>query len=117
MRPVVCTPPRGAAGGGGSAFAAGGGAVLAGWNVALGVYVASVWFAVGRKDAAQTQSLAMSEDLTRIESELVLIAASLVNLLVVALALVHVNGDGVVVSSVVNAGCLLSVALSWAVTH
>ena len=100
-----------------SVFAAWEYAVLAGWNVALGVYVAGVWFDVGGKDAAATEALAMSEDLTRLESELVLIAASLVNLLVVGLALVHVNGEDVVIAFVVNGGCLLSVALSWSVTH
>jgi uncharacterized membrane protein len=92
-------------------------AILAGWSVALGLYVAWVWFDVGRKDAAATQALAMSEDLSRVQSELVLLAASLVNLVVVVLALVAVSGGSVVAGFVVNGGCLLSVALSWAVTH
>jgi uncharacterized membrane protein len=92
-------------------------AILAGWNVALGVYVVWVWVDVGGKDAAATQALAMSEDLSRVQSELVLLAASLVNLVVAGLALVAVTGDNVVATFIVNGGCLLSLALSWAVTH
>ena len=100
-----------------AAFAAWQYAILAGWNVVLAMYVAWVWFDVGRKEAAETRALAMSEDLSRVQGELVLLAASLVNLAIVGIALEAVTGESVAIAFIVNGGCLLSVALSWAVTH
>jgi uncharacterized membrane protein len=62
-------------------------AVLAGWDAALAVYVAWVWASVGALDAQATQRVAGSEDLSHAATEFVLIAASVMNLVAVALAL------------------------------
>ncbi|MGH2525960.1 MAG: DUF1345 domain-containing protein, partial [Actinomycetota bacterium] len=88
--------------------------LLAGWDAALAVYVAWVWVSVGALDAQATQRVAGSEDLSHAAAEFVLIAASVMNLVAVALALVHANDASLLAAAMINVATVLSVSLSWA---
>ena len=90
-------------------------AVLAGWDAALVVYVAWVWASVGALDAQATQRVAGSEDLSHAATEFVLIAASVMNL--VAVALIHANDVSLLPAAMINVSTVLSVSLSWAAVH
>jgi uncharacterized membrane protein len=92
-------------------------AVLSGWDVALAIFLASVWMGVGRLDSDTTRSLAITEDLSHLAAEVLLTAASVVNLAVVGSALIEATDRDVVVATLINGACVLSVALSWAVLH
>ena len=91
--------------------------MLAGWDAALAVYVAWVWASVGALDAQATQRVAGSEDLSHAAAEFVLIAASVMNLVAVALALVHANDASLLAAAMINVATVLSVSLSWAAVH
>lgn len=92
-------------------------ALLAGWDAALAVYVAWVWASVGALDAQATERVAGSEDLSHAAAEFVLIAASVMNLVSVALALVHANDASLLAAAMINVATVLSVSLSWAAVH
>jgi uncharacterized membrane protein len=92
-------------------------ALLAGWDAALAVYVAWVWASVGAMDAQATQRVAGSEDLSHAAAEFVLIVASVMNLVAVALALVHANDGSFEAAALINVATVLSVSLSWAAVH
>ena len=92
-------------------------AVLAGWDAALAAYVAWIWASVGALDAQATQLVARSEDLSHRAAEFVLIAASVMNLVAVAVALVHANDASFVAKAMINVATVLSVSLSWAAVH
>jgi uncharacterized membrane protein len=91
--------------------------VIAGWDVALAVYVAWVWLSVGRLDAASTRAVAMTEDLSHRTSEAFLLAASLINLAGVGSALVFASRESPIVAGAINGLTVLSVSLSWAAVH
>ena len=92
-------------------------AVLVGWDAALAVYVAWIWASVGHLDAQATQRVAGSEDLSHAAAELVLIAASVMNLVAVAFALVQANDASFVAAALISVATVLSVSLSWAAVH
>ena len=91
--------------------------VLAGWDVALATYIAWMWSSVAGLDPETTRRVAMAEDLSHAQAEVLLIAASVMNLVVVGLALVEATGQGVVEAGLINGATVLSVALSWSVVH
>lgn len=92
-------------------------AVLAGWDLALAIYVTWGWISVRNFDAVQTGAMALTEDLSLRESELVLIVASLMNLGVSAFALIEATSQTVLIAGLINGATVLSVALSWAAVH
>jgi uncharacterized membrane protein len=92
-------------------------AVLAGWDVALAIHVCWGWIIVRNFDAAQTGAMALTEDLSHRESELVLIVASLMNLGASAFALIEATSQTVLVAGLINGATVLSVALSWTAVH
>ena len=92
-------------------------AVLIGWNVALALFVPWLWLRVRALDADATRASAMGNDFSHLAAELVLIAASVLNLAVVGAALVEATSRPTVTAGLINGGCVLSVALSWAVIH
>jgi uncharacterized membrane protein len=91
--------------------------VLAGWDTALATYLAWVWISVGRLPPETTQRLATSEDLSHVAAEIVLIAASVVNLSIVGAALIEARNRNLVEAGLINGTAVLSVALAWAVIH
>jgi uncharacterized membrane protein len=88
-------------------------ALLAGWDAAAATYVAWVWLSLRRKDAAMTKEIATSEDSSRAAADIVLISASLANLVGVGFALIEASGHSGAVRAAITAIALLGVALSW----
>lgn len=92
-------------------------ALLLGWDVFLAVYIAWVWLSVGRLDAEATKAVSVTEDLSHAAAELVLIAASVMNLVAVGLALVEATDQTALIAGLINGATVLSVSLSWAAVH
>jgi len=92
-------------------------AILAGWDVAVVIYLAWVWIAVWRLDPGTTARLAKREDPSAPVAELVVISAGIAMLVAVGFALVRAGQatDGMK-AFLVTLG-LLSVVLSWTIVH
>jgi len=92
-------------------------AILAGWDVAVVIYLLWVWIAVRRLDPGTTARLAKREDPSSAVAELVVIGAGIAVLVAVGLALVKAGqAAGGMKAFLVTLG-LLSVVLSWTVVH
>src|SRR6201989_2931329 len=92
-------------------------AILAGWDVAVVIYLAWVWIAVWRLDPGTTARLAKREDPSAPVAELVVISAGIAMLVAVGFALVRAGqaADGMK-AFLITLG-LFSVVLSWTVVH
>ena len=92
-------------------------AILAGWDVAVVIYLLWVWVAVRRLDPRTTARLAKREDPSSAVAELVVISAGIAVLVAVGFALVRAGqATGGMKAFLVSLG-LLSVVLSWTVVH
>jgi uncharacterized membrane protein len=92
-------------------------AILAGWDVAVVIYLAWVWIAVWRLDPGTTGRLAKREDPSAPVAELVVIGAGIAMLVAVGFALVRAGqATGGMKAFLVTLG-LLSVVLSWTIVH
>jgi uncharacterized membrane protein len=92
-------------------------AILAGWDVAVAIYVTWVWVAVRRLDPGTTARLAKREDPSSAVAELVVVAAGTAMLVAVGFALAKAGqATGGMKAFLVTLG-LLSVVLSWTVAH
>jgi len=92
-------------------------AILAGWDVAVVIYLAWVWIAVWRLDPGTTARLAKREDPSAPVAELVVISAGIAMLVAVGFALVRAGqATGGMKAFLVTLG-LLSVVLSWTIVH
>jgi uncharacterized membrane protein len=91
--------------------------ILAGWDIAVVIYVVWVWSAVWRLDPGVTARLAKREDPSTAVAELVVVAAGTAMLGAVGFALVKAGqATGGMKVFLVTLG-LLSVVLSWTVVH
>lgn len=88
-------------------------ALLAGWDAGAALYIAWVWRSLRRKDAVVTRQLATTEDSSRAAADIVLLSASVANLVGVAFALLEASGKTGSVQAAITAIALLGVALSW----
>ena len=92
-------------------------AILAGWDVAVVIYVVWVWIAVRRLDPGTTARLAKREDPSSPVAELVVIGAGIAMLVAVGFALARAGqATGGMKAFLVTLG-LLSVVLSWTIVH
>jgi len=92
-------------------------AILAGWDVAVVIYLVWVWIAVWRLDPGTTARLAKREDPSTAVADLVVVGAGTAMLGAVGFALAKAGQDtGGMKAFLVTLG-LLSVVLSWAVVH
>jgi uncharacterized membrane protein len=92
-------------------------AVLAGWDVAVVIYLVWVYIAVWRLNPGTTARLAKREDPSSAVAELVVLAAGTAMLVAVGFALVRAGqAAGGMKAMLVTLG-LLSVVLSWTVVH
>ena len=92
-------------------------AVLAGWDVAVVIYLVWVFIAVWRLDPGTTGRLAKREDPSSAVAELVVLAAGTAVLVAVGFALVRAGqATGGMKAYMITLG-LLSVVLSWLVVH
>ena len=92
-------------------------AVLAGWDVAVVIYLVWVFIAVWRLNPGTTARLAKREDPSSAVAELVVLAAGTAMLVAVGFALVRAGqAVGGMKAMLVSLG-LVSVVLSWIVVH
>ena len=92
-------------------------AVLAGWDVAVVIYLVWVFIAVRRLDPGTTARLAKREDPSTAVADLVVVGAGTAVLVAVGFALVKAGqASGGMKAFLVTLG-LLSVVLSWTVVH
>jgi uncharacterized membrane protein len=92
-------------------------AVLAGWDVAVVIYLVWVFIAVWRLDPGTTARLAKREDPSSAVAELVVLAAGTAMLVAVGFALVRAGqATGGMKAMLVTLG-LVSVVLSWTLVH
>jgi uncharacterized membrane protein len=92
-------------------------AVLAGWDVAVVIYLVWVFIAVGRLNPGTTARLAKREDPSSAVAELVVLAAGTALLVAVGFALVRAGqATGGMKAMLVTLG-LVSVVLSWTLVH
>jgi uncharacterized membrane protein len=92
-------------------------AILAGWDVAVVIYVIWVWIAVWRLDPGTTARLAKREDPSTAVAQLVVVGAGIAMLGAVGFALAKAGqATGGMKGFLVTLG-LLSVVLSWTVVH
>jgi uncharacterized membrane protein len=87
------------------------------WDVAAAVFLIWVWNEISRFDSDGTRAHAQQEDTSKRSARLILIAASLVSLVGVALALVKANHTHGVEKSMLTSVAVATVALSWASVH
>jgi uncharacterized membrane protein len=91
--------------------------VLAGWDVAAGVFLVWVWGEVARLTAEETKAVATREDPNRAVADVTLVGASvgcLVGVGFILLKAAHATGHG---AAALVAVAVLSVVASWAVVH
>ena len=92
-------------------------AALIGWNVAAIVFILWIWLIVRGMDGAATAKHAVIEDLSRRTADLVLIFASVISLIGVALSLLEASDTGGLAKATIVGVASVSVILSWATVH
>ncbi|MGA0566246.1 DUF1345 domain-containing protein [Rathayibacter sp. KR2-224] len=92
-------------------------AAVGGWAAACAVYIAWVWFVVGRFDGASTRLHATREDPGRTTIEVLIVFITVASLGAVAILLLHTSHAHGAAQGVGAATALLSVALSWTLLH
>jgi uncharacterized membrane protein len=91
--------------------------MLAGWDVAAGVYLAWTWATIWHRDAAATAQLALREDPGRATTDALLLVASVASVLAVGLAITAGQSGGSGTRDLHAALAVASVALSWSVVQ
>jgi uncharacterized membrane protein len=92
-------------------------AILAGWDVAAGVFLVRVWGSVARLTGEETKAVATREDPNRAVADVTLVGASVGCLVGVGFTLAkaaHTKGNG---ATALVAMAVLSIVVSWAVVH
>ena len=92
-------------------------AILAGWDVAVVIYLVWVWSSVWRLDSGLTSQLAKREDPNTAVAELMVVGAGTALLVAVGFALVKAGQATGGMKAYLIALGLLSVVLSWTVVH
>jgi len=92
-------------------------ALLVGWDAAAVIYLALVWTAVWRMDAAITARLAAREDPSNSIAQLVLLGASVVALVAIGFCLLRAGQAAGGTRAFLIALGVLSVVLSWLTVH
>jgi uncharacterized membrane protein len=92
-------------------------AVLLGWDVSALTFVIWVWSSVARFTPSETRELATREDDGRVATPVLLLSASVVSLVGVALALFKASNSNTPDQAGLTVAAVVTVALSWAVVH
>jgi uncharacterized membrane protein len=87
------------------------------WDAAATVFVVWVWAEIRGLDAIATRAIAMREDSSRLAADLVLISASIVSLVGVALVLLEASASTGTARPLIIAVAVVSVAASWFAVH
>jgi uncharacterized membrane protein len=91
--------------------------VLSGWIVAATTFVARVWLRVSRLDGAETATVATREDASQASAHIMVIGASVVSLVGVAVTLAQASLEAGASKIVLTAAAILTVFASWALVH
>jgi uncharacterized membrane protein len=92
-------------------------AAIVGWAVACAVFVAWVWIAVGRMDAARTKKHATREDPTRGIADTLVLVASIASLAAVIVLLIQGQDAKGAAKVAIPILSVLSIVLSWCLVH
>ena len=92
-------------------------AELIGWDIAAATYVTSLWVAVGRLDAGDTERIAVREDPSIRIAEVVMLSAALACLGGVGMVLVKAASSRGGVKAALIALGVLSVIAAWSTVH
>jgi uncharacterized membrane protein len=87
------------------------------WDTAAAVFVVWVWAEIRGRDAAETRAIATREDDSRLAADLVLISASVVSLIGVAMVLLKASASTGPARPATIAVAVASVAASWCAVH
>jgi uncharacterized membrane protein len=88
-----------------------------GWDVAAVIFLGWTWLAIAGMDAAATEAHATFEDPTKRVTQVIVLGASVVSLVGVALLLVKTRSTTGAGEVAVAALVVASIALSWLVVH
>jgi uncharacterized membrane protein len=88
-----------------------------GWAVAAVIFLGWTWLVIVGMDSTATEAHATQEDPTKGATQVIVVGASLVSLVGVALLLVRTRGTTGAGEVVVDALGVASIALSWLVVH
>jgi uncharacterized membrane protein len=91
--------------------------VLSGWIVGAAIFVARVWRRIHRLSGAEAAAVATREDGSRASAHIMVIGASVVSLVGVALALARASVESGASKVVLTAAAILTVMASWALVH
>jgi len=106
-----------AAGGVAAALSAWQLAVLIGWGVSATTFVVWVWASVAQFTPDQTRELSTREDDGRVATTILLLSASVVSLVGVALALFKASNANTPDQAALTVSAVVTVGLSWVVVH
>jgi uncharacterized membrane protein len=87
------------------------------WDAAAAVFVVWVWAEIRGRDAAETRAIATREDSSRLAADLVLISASVVSLVGVAMVLLKASDSTGPGRAALIAVAVASVVASWFAVH
>jgi uncharacterized membrane protein len=91
--------------------------VLVAWDVTAALVVATVWLAVGRFDAEETEEFAMREDDSRTGTHLLLLGSALVSLVGVVLAFLKANSGQHHDEVLLESFGVFTIVCSWLLVH
>jgi uncharacterized membrane protein len=92
-------------------------AAIIGWASACVIYIAWVWLAIARMDAAETASHATREDPARSSSDLLVVLASAASLVALVVVLVQAKQASGGTRELLAGLAIASVVLSWTLVH
>ena len=116
-RLIVVVLAGAAAGGVAAALTAWQLAVLIGWGVSAATFVVWVWSSVAQFTPDQTRELSTREDDGRLATTILLLSASVVSLVGVALALFKASNANTPDQAALTVAAVVTVGLSWVVVH
>ena len=91
--------------------------VLVGWDVTALCIIIPVWTVISDFDAEQTSAFALREDNTRAQTHLLLLGASVVSLVGVALVFLKANEGGHPNQALLEGAGIFTIACSWILVH
>jgi uncharacterized membrane protein len=91
--------------------------ILIGWDVTALSVIVSVWVAIGGFNAEETAAFALREDDTRAGTHLLLVGASLVSLVGVALVFLKANEGVHPHQPLLEGAGVITIASSWLLVH
>jgi uncharacterized membrane protein len=92
-------------------------AALAGWDVAAVVFIATAWVTIATSNSSDTALLAVREEPGRAQTDLIVLVASVANLISVGYVLVQASSAKGPTQDLLGGLGVVSVALSWGAVH